>query len=79
MEGWITNSMEERRDEYEHCVHCRRRLSIKRSTHIDMRPEYIIGVGDLCYECYKALQIQNKSEVSLWCLKLRCLASESLL
>ena len=60
MEGWITNSMEERRDEYEHCVHCRRRLSIKRSTHIDMRPEYIIGAGDLRYECYKSLQIENK-------------------
>ena len=60
MEGWITNSMEERRDEYEHCVLSRRRLSIQRITHIDMRPEYIIGVGDLCYECYKSLQIENK-------------------
>lgn len=51
---------EDHGDEYEHCVRCKRQLSIKRSTHIDMRPEYIIGAGDLCYECYRLIQVKTE-------------------
>lgn len=37
-----------------------KQLPVKRSTHIDMRTEYIIGAGDLCYDCYRSIQVQTE-------------------
>ena len=36
----------------EKCVICKVDTPYKKSTHIDMRKNYIEGVGQLCYGCY---------------------------
>ena len=55
MEEKMKTSNEDRGDEYEHCVRCGRQLFTKRSTHIDLRPDYVSGAGELCHECYKLI------------------------
>ncbi len=37
---------------YEKCVLCRKVVSIDKSTHIDLRDNYIEGIGQLCPDCF---------------------------
>ncbi len=42
-------------DTYEQCACCRRRLYIPKDMDIELRPFYIEGAGQLCYDCYREL------------------------
>ena len=53
--------MEERiNTEYEICICCGKQLDILRSTPVTNREYYIIGAGQLCLDCYCAL---NEMEI----------------
>ena len=38
---------------YEICISCKSQTDILRSTHIDHRYGYVVGLGQLCMPCYK--------------------------
>jgi len=40
-------------DSYETCISCKLQTDILRSTHIDYRYGYVVGLGQLCISCYK--------------------------
>ena len=40
-------------DSYEICISCKSQADILRSTHIDHRYGYVVGLGQLCISCYK--------------------------
>ena len=40
-------------DSYEICISCKSQADILRSTHIDHRYGYVVGLGQLCMSCYK--------------------------
>ena len=49
---------------YEKCVLCRRVVSIDKNTHIDLRDNYIEGIGQLCRDCYhKVEEDSNLSDI----------------
>ena len=49
---------------YEKCVLCRKVVSIDKSTHIDLRDNYIEGIGQLCRDCYyKVEEDSNLSDI----------------
>ena len=49
---------------YEKCVLCRKVVSIVKSTHIDLRDNYIEGIGQLCRDCYyKVEEDSNLSDI----------------
>lgn len=39
--------------EYEKCVICKCKTTIKKEEPIESRDGYIEGVGQLCYKCYR--------------------------
>ena len=47
--------VKKRGDVYEQCVFCHRRLDIPKDMDIELRPFYIEGAGQLCYDCYSEL------------------------
>ena len=40
-------------DSYEICISCKTQTDILRSTNIDHRYGYVVGLGQLCISCYK--------------------------
>jgi hypothetical protein len=40
-------------DSYEICINCKSQTNILRSTNIDHRYGYVVGLGQLCISCYK--------------------------
>lgn len=40
-------------DSYEICIGCKSQTDILRSTNIDHRYGYVVGLGQLCISCYK--------------------------
>lgn len=42
-------------ERYEHCVRCHKQLNIPVEMEIDIRPFYIEGAGQLCYDCYQEI------------------------
>ena len=46
-------------NQFEHCVLCRRVVSIDKNTHIDLRDNYIEGIGQLCRDCYHKVEEDN--------------------
>ena len=40
-------------DSYEICISCKSQTDILRSTNIDHRYGYVVGLGQLCISCYK--------------------------
>ena len=40
-------------DNYEVCIGCKSQTDVLRSTNIDHRYGYVIGLGQLCISCYK--------------------------
>ena len=40
-------------DSYEICINCKSQTDILRSTNIDHRYGYVVGLGQLCISCYK--------------------------
>lgn len=51
---------ENKSHEYEQCVLCHQRTSVKQCTDITYREHYVYGCGQLCSECYD--KIYDKSE-----------------
>lgn len=41
--------------EYEQCVFCGKKTIVPKEQEIEMRPYYIEGAGQLCYDCYKKI------------------------
>ena len=46
-------------EKYEKCVLCRKVVSIDKNTHIDLRDNYIEGIGQLCRDCYHKVEKNN--------------------
>lgn len=38
--------------EYERCIRCHKQLNIPLELEIDLRPFYVDGAGQLCYDCF---------------------------
>lgn len=38
---------------YERCVLCGKDTNVLLTQHIDMRPNYVEGIGQLCYKCWR--------------------------
>lgn len=47
--------------DYEECVLCHQTTSTYKDTHIDLRDNYVEGVGQLCDECYEKIVEKQKS------------------
>ena len=55
---------EQNNNQFEHCVLCRKVVSIDKSTHIDLRDNYIEGIGQICRDCYyKVEEDSNLSDI----------------
>jgi len=52
----------QKQDEYEVCIVCKKKTTVKREKPITQRYTYIEGVGHLCSRCYKELLEQNAFE-----------------
>lgn len=48
-------------DEHEECACCHKKLEIPRNEEIELRPFYIEGAGQLCYDCYHELYGKYKT------------------
>lgn len=46
-------------DDYEVCVCCHKRVNISKDKHIEFRPFYIKGAGQLCYDCYHEVYMKG--------------------
>ncbi len=51
--GGHKNSTVDGNDSYEICINCKSQTNILRSTNIDHRYGYVVGLGQLCISCYK--------------------------
>ena len=51
---------EQNNNHFEHCVLCRKVASIDKNTHIDLRDNYIEGIGQLCRDCYHKVEEDNE-------------------
>ena len=52
--GKIKNNFKSATDDsYEICISCKSQTDILRSTNIDHRYGYVVGLGQLCISCYK--------------------------
>ena len=52
--GKIKNNFKSTTDDsYEICISCKSQTDILRSTNIDHRYGYVVGLGQLCISCYK--------------------------
>lgn len=62
----LQNKME---SELEICVCCGKITDVRRDTHIDMRYNYVEGVGQLLPQCYESIYGPSKAEetrAKLW-------------
>ena len=50
---------EQNNNQLEHCVLCRKAVSIDKNTHIDLRDNYIEGIGQHCRDCYHKVEEDN--------------------
>lgn len=55
-------STQEARKPYETCVICGKATGVQKDTPIQKREGYIVGGGQLCWECYYDLYLKSKSE-----------------
>lgn len=44
---------------YETCVCCHKKINISKNEEIELRPFYIEGAGQLCYDCYHELYFKQ--------------------
>ena len=49
----LKSSLVNTNDSYEICINCKLQTNILRSTNIDRRYGYVVGLGQLCISCYK--------------------------
>ena len=49
----LKSSLVNANDSYEICINCKSQTNILRSTNIDHRYGYVVGLGQLCISCYK--------------------------
>jgi hypothetical protein len=49
----------ENEKEFEHCVLCKKKLNIRRDTHMAFRAYYVEGCGQLCRECFISLYVDG--------------------
>ena len=49
----LKSSLVNTNDSYEICISCKSQTNILRSTNIDYRYGYVVGLGQLCISCYK--------------------------
>lgn len=47
-------------DPFERCVICKKNTNVSRNLPIDQRYGYVIGMGQLCYECFKKLYSERE-------------------
>jgi len=52
-EDRLKSSLVNTNDSYEICINCKLQTNILRSTNIDRRYGYVVGLGQLCISCYK--------------------------
>ena len=55
---------EKNNNQFEHCVLCRKVVSIDKNTHIDLRDNYIEGIGQLCPDCFYKISPGTNSLVN---------------
>lgn len=48
--------------EFDKCVLCGKLTDVKKTTHIDLRPHYVEGVGQLHPSCYNQVYTNKKRE-----------------
>ena len=51
-------------EKYEKCVLCHKITSLKINTHIDLRENYIEGLGQLCPNCFYKISSDTDSFVN---------------
>ena len=49
----------QKNSQFEHCVLCRKVVPIDRNTHIELRDNYMEGIGQLCRDCYHKVEKDN--------------------
>ncbi len=52
-------------EEFERCIICGRLTCVPISMPIDLRENYEVGIGQICYECAKKIQAEPNRENSL--------------